>query len=72
MISATKKEMLACVERELLMRRRVYPERVKLGKMSAGRAVDEVRVMEAVLAAIAKHVPDDPVVQPSLFGGPRR
>lgn len=41
-------EQLACVERELGMRRKVYPRRVTDGRMSQHKAVEEIRTLEAV------------------------
>jgi hypothetical protein len=41
-------EQLACVERELTMRRRVYPRWIEAGKMTKAKADAEIRAMEAV------------------------
>jgi hypothetical protein len=41
-------EQLACVERELKWRQRVYPRRVADGRMTQAKAIEEVRTMEAV------------------------
>lgn len=43
---------IACVERELGMRRSVYPRRVADGKMRQAQADQEVRAMEAVLETL--------------------
>lgn len=43
---------IACIERELAMRARVYPRRVKDGKMSQALADRETRTMEAVLMTL--------------------
>lgn len=43
---------LACVERELRMRRSAYPRWVASGKMTQGKADDEIADMEAVLATL--------------------
>lgn len=40
----------ACIERELKMRRRVYPRWVEAGRMTQAKADEEVAVMEAILA----------------------
>ncbi len=40
----------ACIERELKMRRRVYPRWVEAGKMSQAHADKEIATMEAILA----------------------
>jgi len=41
------------VERELRMRRSVYPGWVQIGRMSKERAAQEVRIMEAIAADYA-------------------
>jgi hypothetical protein len=41
-------DQLACVVRELAMRRRVYPRWVESGKMTQAKADLEIRAMEAV------------------------
>ena len=66
---STKNEMLACVEREIKMRERVYPARVARGRMSRAKAAAEIATMRAILAALVQHVPGDPVVQADLFSG---
>lgn len=45
-------DQIACVERELAMRRNVYPRWVKQGKLSQTNADIEMRRMEAVLATL--------------------
>ena len=45
-------EMIVCIEREIAMRRRVYPRWVDAGKMKMDRAEREIEVMEAVLARL--------------------
>lgn len=40
----------ACLERELRMRRRVYPRWVKAGRLTQAQAEHEIAVMEAILA----------------------
>ena len=45
----TFREKLACVERELAMRRNVYPKWVKSGRMKADSAEHQIRAMEAVV-----------------------
>lgn len=44
----TAEDKLKCAERELEMRRRVYPRWVGDKKMSAGKAAHEIAVMEAI------------------------
>lgn len=48
MISYDQKR--ACIERELKMRRRVYPRWVQDGRMTQAKADEEIAAMEAVLA----------------------
>jgi len=43
---------IACVEREIVMRERVYPKWIKLGRMSVGKAQQELDAMRAVLATL--------------------
>ena len=42
-------DQLACLERELRLRMRVYPPRVANGRMSAGKAKHELAVMETLV-----------------------
>ena len=42
-------EQIKCVEREIAMRRRVYPNWVASGKMKQEKADHEISAMEAVL-----------------------
>lgn len=46
------KDQIACVEREIAMRRRVYPRWVESGKLKQGEADEEIRRMEAVLETL--------------------
>ncbi len=64
---STKAELLACVDREIRMRERVYPRWVADRKMSQDGANAEIFRMREVRAALEKHVPDDDA-QASLFG----
>jgi hypothetical protein len=45
-------EQIACVKREIEMRRRVYPRWVQEGKMKQAKADAEIEAMEAVLATL--------------------
>lgn len=45
----TLEEQIACVEREIGMRTRVYPRWVGLGKMTPAKSEWEIAAMEAVL-----------------------
>ena len=46
------KDQIACVERELRLRRQVYPRQVKNQFMTQARCDEEIRKMEAVLATL--------------------
>lgn len=43
---------IACVEREIALRRRVYPRWVEQGRMSQDKADAEIAAMTAVLSTI--------------------
>ena len=45
-ITATDK--LACAEREVKMRERVYPRWIEDGRISAGKAAHEIATMKAI------------------------
>ena len=47
-------EQIACVEREIRMRQRVYPHRIGTGKMSREDADREIDTMRRVLATLRK------------------
>lgn len=49
MSEITAAEKLRCVERELKMRRSVYPRWQAAGKMSAPQADHEIKVMSAIV-----------------------
>jgi hypothetical protein len=46
----TASDKLACVERELKMRKRVYPRWTAQDKMSEGKAAHEIACMEAIVS----------------------
>jgi len=46
----TTTDKLACAKRELLMRKRVYPNWVKSDRMSADMAMRQIACMEAIVA----------------------
>jgi hypothetical protein len=50
-------ELIACAERELRMRERVYPLRVREGKMSRQQAESETRKMQAIVFRLKKLAP---------------
>lgn len=47
-------EQIACIEREINMRQRVYPKWVAAGKMSKQKADREIEIMGAVLHRLYK------------------
>ncbi len=47
-------EQLICVEREIAMRRRVYPRFIEQGRMKLDRAEREIAAMEAVAETIRR------------------
>lgn len=49
-MTVTDAEKLACAERELRMRRKVYPGWVRLGRMLQEKADREIAVMAAIVA----------------------
>jgi hypothetical protein len=53
----TIEEQVACVEREIKMRRRVFPRWVEAGRMTQAKADAEIAAMEAVLATLQAQVP---------------
>ena len=48
----TIERQIECVQRELNMRRNVYPGRVAIKKMSQNKADEEIAAMEAVLGTL--------------------
>jgi hypothetical protein len=51
-LPVTLDEQIKCVERELELRRRVYPRRVADRKMTPERADYQIRAMQAVLETL--------------------
>jgi len=49
-MSFTEAEKLECVERELRMRRKVYPAWVRTARMREAQAEREIALMEAIVA----------------------
>ena len=47
-------EQIACVKREIAMRRRVYPRWVSTGRMKREAAEREIETMEEVLVTLEK------------------
>lgn len=48
----TAQELLDCAERELRLRRRVYPRQVQAGRMTQKLATTEIAKMEAIVALL--------------------
>jgi hypothetical protein len=48
-MSFTDERKRKCLARELMMRRRVYPQWVASGRMTSQEAEEEIAVMEAIL-----------------------
>lgn len=48
LFSFTREDKLAAVERELTLRRRVYPRWIEKGRMSGAKAAHEIAVLEAI------------------------
>jgi hypothetical protein len=51
---ATASEKRQCAERELAMRRRVYPRWIEAKRMSQGKADQEIALMQEIAADYAK------------------
>jgi phosphoenolpyruvate carboxylase len=49
-VEFTREDKLKALERELAMRRRVYPRFIKQGSMTVEQARREIAVMEAIAA----------------------
>jgi hypothetical protein len=60
-MSVTLTEKLRCAERELKMRRSVYPRRVAQGKMDMPEMEHEIRCMEAIVDDYRSAVDKEPL-----------
>ena len=49
-VEITTADKLACAEREVKLRKRVYLRFIEEGKMSAGKAAIEIAAMQAIAA----------------------
>jgi hypothetical protein len=49
LLSVSREEMVAEVEREIRLRRRVYPNFVRTRKLSQQRADRQIEIMEAIV-----------------------
>jgi hypothetical protein len=55
----TDQEKLRCLEREIEMRRKVYPNRIRQGLMSPSHAEHEIACMEAIAAEYRARIQGD-------------
>lgn len=53
-MNITAEDKLKCVQRELMMRRRVYERRIADGEMSRDFANEQIEVMQAIVADYEK------------------
>ena len=44
----TTEEKLRCLEREIAIRRRSYPGKIQTGRMSIGKALEELNCLRAI------------------------
>lgn len=52
LFAPTLQDQIACVEREIAMRERVYPHWVRGGRLKQDKADREIETMRAVLATL--------------------
>lgn len=52
LLPLTVADQIKCVEREIAMRKRVYPRWVETGKMKLDQSEYQIAAMEAVLATL--------------------
>jgi hypothetical protein len=52
----TGEDKLSCAQRELRLRRKVYPRWVQIGKMDASDAAREIATMEAIVKDYQHHL----------------
>lgn len=65
----TLSNQIACLARELHMRKRIYPKWVEIGKISPGQSKHEISAMEAALATLKRLKKQiDELSQPELIG----
>lgn len=53
-MTVTIMDQIACIERELRQRAKVYPRLIESGRMTPNKAREETTRMEAVLATLQK------------------
>lgn len=64
---STKADLIACVDREIRLRLRVFPRFVQEGRMTAKKADEEISLMREVRAVLEALPDDEP--QGELFDG---
>lgn len=60
MTTPTPADLLACAEREVSMRKRVYPRWVEIGRLTQAKADHEIACMQAIAALLRQRVPAEP------------
>jgi hypothetical protein len=63
----SKSDKLKCAQRELAMRKKVYPRWVEQDRMSAGKAEYEIACMAAIVEDYLLVVAGEAVAQQQLF-----
>jgi hypothetical protein len=51
-VTFTLRELVECAEREVRLRRRVYPNRIETGRMSPALAERQIAMMEEIAARL--------------------
>jgi hypothetical protein len=59
----TREQLLACVDREIQLRNRVYPRRLEAGRMTLAQSLRELELMKAVREVLTQL----PATQNELF-----
>lgn len=57
----TTQDKIRCLERELALRKNVYPKRIKAGKMSRDEANREFLTLQAIRRDYDREDPNDPI-----------
>jgi hypothetical protein len=60
MITPSPADLLACAEREVRMRDRVYPRWVQIGRMTQAKADHEIACMKEIADLLRQQVPAEP------------
>jgi hypothetical protein len=59
-VAFTLEEKIACLEREVRMRKRVYPRWVEAGRMQPAQAEHEMQCMQAIIDDLRAQLPPPP------------